>query len=122
MNPLTRIATALSLRCPRCGTGKLFTGVLKMHEHCPDCGLTLEPEEGFYLGSIYANYALTVITGTTAFVLLVFVAGFNKNLVSAGCLAFTIVFPLWFFRYARSIWLSLMYQVNSSDFTARARH
>lgn len=120
MNPLSRLAAAMSLRCPRCGTGKLFTGLLHMHEHCPDCGLKLEPEPGFYLGSIYANYALTVLLGTTSFVLLVFVAGLNKNPVSAACLLLTILFPLWFFRYARSIWLSLMYQVNSSDFTVRA--
>jgi uncharacterized protein (DUF983 family) len=117
MNPLTRIATALHLRCPRCHDGKLFVSLLKMSEHCPTCGLKLEPEPGFYLGSIYANYALTVLATTGSFVLLVFGAGFSKDLVIWGCLAFTFLFPLWFFRYARSIWLSLMYQVNSSDFT-----
>lgn len=87
-----------------------------MHHHCAVCGLKLEPEPGFYLGSIYANYALTVLITTVSFVLLVFGAGFDKDVVIRGCLAFAVLFPLWFFRYARSIWLSLMYQVNSSDF------
>jgi uncharacterized protein (DUF983 family) len=117
MNPLKRIATALRLRCPRCHDGKLFVGLLKMNDHCPLCGLKLEPEPGFYLGSIYANYALTVLTTTVSFVLLVFGAGLSKNVVIWGCLAFAFLFPLWFFRYARSIWLSLMYHVSSSDFT-----
>ncbi len=119
MNPVKRIATALRLRCPRCHGGKLFVGVLKMNDRCPHCGLKLEPEPGFYLGSIYANYALTVLVTTVSFVVLVFAVGLNKDVVIRGCLAFAVLFPLWFFRYARSIWLSLMYQVNSSDFTIR---
>lgn len=118
MNFLQRIRSALQLKCPRCHEGKLFTGLLKMNDICPKCGLKLEPEAGFYLGSIYANYALTVMTVTTSFVLLHFGAGLNKDGVIWGCVAFTILFPLWFFRYARSIWLSLMYQVSSNDFRA----
>ena len=117
MNPLTRVRTALHLRCPRCHQGRLFVGLLSMNDHCPVCGLKLEPEPGFYLGSIYANYALTVSVTTVTYVLLVFGAGLSKDAVICGCLAFAVILPLWFFRYARSIWLSLMYQVNSSDFT-----
>jgi len=116
MNPLTRIGTALRLRCPHCHEGKLFTGLLTMNDACPKCGMKLEPEPGFYLGSVYSNYAVTVLITTASFVLLVFAAGFDKDLVLWSCVAFSVLFPLWFFRYARSIWLSLMYQVNSSDF------
>jgi hypothetical protein len=79
----------------------------------------LEPDPGFYLGSIYANYAATVLTATPAFLILVFVYGFNKNVILWGCVAFAVLFPVWFFRYARSLWLSLMYFVNSSDFETR---
>lgn len=118
MNPITRTNTALRLRCPRCRTGKLFSGALSMKSHCPDCGLNLEPEPGFYLGSIYANYAATVLIATAAFTLLVFAYGFRKQDVIWECVAFTVLFPLWFFRYARSIWLSLMFTVNSCDFEA----
>lgn len=120
MKAWSRIAAVLHLRCPRCHQGHLFSGLLKMHDHCAVCGLKLEPEPGFYLGSIYANYALTVLITTVSFVLLVFGAGFDKDVVIRGCLAFAVLFPVWFFRYARSIWLSLMYQVNSSDFVTSA--
>jgi len=118
MNTPTRIVTALRLRCPRCHDGKLFSGQLKMNATCSTCGLKLEPEPGFYLGSIYANYAMTVLTATAAFMILVFVYGFTKDQVIWYCAAFTVLFPLWFFRYARSIWLSLMFLVSSSDFNA----
>ena len=30
-------------RCPRCGTGALFSSFLKMQSNCPSCGLALEP-------------------------------------------------------------------------------
>jgi len=116
-----RIQTAILLRCPRCHEGTLFRGLLRMHTHCPKCGMTLEPEPGFYLGSVYANYAMTVLIATGAFVLLVFGYGVNKEIAVWSCVAFTTLFPLWFFRYARSIWLSLMYQVSSSDFKEKAR-
>jgi hypothetical protein len=78
----------------------------------------LEPDPGFYLGSVYANYAATVLSASAAFVTLVFGFGWNKDLVVWGGVVFTTLFPLWFFRYARSIWLSLMYLVSSSDFIA----
>lgn len=118
MNAWKRFLTAIRLRCPQCHGGELFRGLLSMNETCPQCGLKFEPEPGFYLGSIYANYAMTVLIATGAYLYFVFVAGGNKDIVIWCCAAFTVLFPLWFFRYARSIWLSLMYQVNSSDFTA----
>lgn len=92
-----------------------------MKSACPCCGLKLEPDPGFYLGSVYANYAATVLLASAAFVVLVFLYGWSKDLVVCGCALFTTLFPLWFFRYARSIWLSLMFLVSSTDFDAPPR-
>ena len=35
------LRAALACRCPRCGKGKLFNGVLTVHERCAVCGLDL---------------------------------------------------------------------------------
>ncbi|MDZ4736576.1 MAG: DUF983 domain-containing protein [Rhodospirillaceae bacterium] len=35
------VATGLACRCPRCGRGSLFTGLLKVRERCSACGLDL---------------------------------------------------------------------------------
>lgn len=110
-----RITTAIQLRCPRCRNGRLFTGLLSMNTTCPQCRLPLEPEPGFYLGSAYANYAVTAVIETVVFVVAVFSFGWNKDVVLWGCLGFALLFPLWFFRYARSLWLSLMYVVSSTE-------
>ncbi len=56
----------------------------------------------FYLGSIYTNYAATALTATATFLVGVFGMGWSKDVVIWACFAFTMVFPLWFFRYARS--------------------
>jgi uncharacterized protein (DUF983 family) len=116
MKSVTRITNALRLRCPHCHQGKLFKSAFRMNAECPKCGLKFEPEPGFYLGSAYANYGVTALTTTVAFLTLVYGYGFNKDAVIWSCMAFTTLFPLWFFRYARSTWLSLMYLVSSSDF------
>ncbi len=50
---------ALKLRCPRCGQGKLYKSWLEMHPECPECGLEVSHEHGFFIGSIYLNYGAT---------------------------------------------------------------
>ncbi len=112
----SRAGAVLTLRCPRCREGKLFLSALRMRDTCPHCGLTLEPEPGFYLGSIYANYALTVLLTTLAYLVLVFGYELPKQGVLAGCVLFTMIFPVWFFRYARAVWLTIMYSAGSQCF------
>ena len=37
--PLEPVPTGLKGRCPRCGQGQLFDGMLKFRPHCSNCGL-----------------------------------------------------------------------------------
>jgi hypothetical protein len=96
---------ALRLRCPFCGTGKLFQGFFRMHPRCESCGKSFEREPGFFLGSIYFNYGLTALLATIGYCILLFGYGLPENPLLAGALVFVVAFPLWFFRYARSLWL-----------------
>src|SRR5512145_2096996 len=60
----------LRLRCVRCGNAPLFRGLFTMHERCGACGLLFEREQGYFVGAIYVNYAVTVaLTILGAFVL-----------------------------------------------------
>ena len=43
--PVTVAYAALKSRCPRCGRGKLYRGLLKVREACGECGLELLPLE-----------------------------------------------------------------------------
>jgi uncharacterized protein (DUF983 family) len=42
MNPLK---TGLKLRCPKCGEGALYDGLLTVREACPICGLDLRAQD-----------------------------------------------------------------------------
>ncbi|MBX9789339.1 MAG: DUF983 domain-containing protein [Pirellulales bacterium] len=106
------LSTIVRLRCPRCGQGPLFRGWFRMLPACEHCGLDFRREPGFFLGSIYVNYgAASVIAGTT-YVVLTMAFGWPPPWVLTGCLAFTVIFPLWFFRYARAVFFAVDYYAN----------
>ena len=44
---------ALTLRCPHCGSRKIFASWFKLKERCPRCGLHLHREEGDYFLGAY---------------------------------------------------------------------
>lgn len=88
-----------------CGEGRLFRGWFKMHESCGHCGISFEREPGFFLGSIYFNYGLTALVVAIAYPLLLFNKVVSENALMGIMLAFVVLFPMWFFRYARSLWL-----------------
>lgn len=63
------VATGLACKCPRCGKGKLFDGLLKVAERCNSCGLDLskqDPGDGpavfviLILGAITVGLAVTL--------------------------------------------------------------
>lgn len=97
---------SLRLRCPTCGVGKLFRSFLSMNDPCPECGRKFEREPGFWLGSIYFNYGIT----TLIVIVLYFSLYLTKTMSGKSLLAvlgvFALLFPLWFFRYARALWVS----------------
>lgn len=39
--PQSSLSTGLAGRCPRCGRGALFEGLLKIRQACAECGLDL---------------------------------------------------------------------------------
>jgi uncharacterized protein (DUF983 family) len=88
-----------------CGRGRLFRDWLAMHKQCPHCGAAFEREPGFFLGSIYFNYGLTALIVAIAYPVLMFNRILSHEWLMAITLTFVVLFPLWFFRYARSLWL-----------------
>lgn len=77
-----------------------------MNETCSSCGLKYERDPGYFLGSTYFNYGWTCLSMTFAYLLLHFVMGWPNKYVTPPLLAYAIIFPLFFFRYARALWLA----------------
>jgi uncharacterized protein (DUF983 family) len=109
---LTAFARGGLLRCPACGMGPLFRGWFRMHEACRACGASFLREQGFYLGSIYINYGVTVIVTGALYALLVLVVGTSHETALTACLVVAVAFPILFFRHARSFLLALDGSVN----------
>ncbi len=105
--------------CPHCREGKIFIkqnaynirGNLKMHENCPACKQPTEIEVGFYYGTSYVSYLLTVVlSGFTFIAWWIFIGisvddnrvffwlGINSALV-------LLLQPL-VMRFSRTLWLS----------------
>ena len=103
----TAFGRALRLRCPRCGKGRLFAGWFRMVPECSDCQLKYERAPGYFLGSAYFNYGATALILTVSYMSLHFGAGFSNRALTPPLAAICVIFPLFFFRYARSLWLAM---------------
>lgn len=105
------VQRGLANRCPNCGNRTLFReGTLfEVNPECPACGLKLERDEGFFLGSLSLNYGVTLVVFLLPVMLLAFagVIGATTAIVLAGVGA--IGFPVIFYRSSRSWWLMAYY-------------
>src|SRR3984957_20826522 len=94
------LSRALRLRCPRCGQRRLFAGWFRMHEACPHCRLHYERAPGYFLGSTYINYGVTVIAVMIVYFGLPFGVGWSNTSLAGPLAGFCSPFPLSFFSYA----------------------
>ncbi len=103
----TILGRAFRLRCPKCGGGRMFSGLLRMHDRCSECGLVYERDPGYFLGSSYVNYGFTALTLTPAYVTLHYAFGWTNTQLAFPLVGWVLVFPVFFFRYARALWLGM---------------
>ena len=113
------LKTVLTNKCPRCRQGKLFTSNnaydfkhnLSMNEHCTVCNQPTEIEVGFYYGTGYVSYALTVAFSVSTFIAWWVLIGLSLDdtrffwWMGTNAVLMIVMQPL-FMRLSRSIWLS----------------
>ena len=92
--PGRRIAPrALRLRCPRCGETPLFRGWFTMELACRLCGLRFERAQGYFVGAIYINYAVTTVIAVGGYFLLWRWLDLSTGAQFAIWVPFLVVFP-----------------------------
>jgi len=112
-------------KCPRCREGKLFFGRsswslkknLKMPKNCQVCGQPTEIEVGFYYGTGYVSYALTVGFSLITFLIWFLFIGMSTDdnrffywlIANAVLLVFLQPYLM---RLSRTIWLSFFVRYN----------
>ena len=111
--------TLFSCRCPRCRQGKLFRYPftfhfkrnMEMYDACPVCKQQTDIEVGFYYGTGYVSYFLTVFLSVVSFALWWLLIGISiyDNRVFYWLTINSVVLiatqPL-LMRFSRSLWLS----------------
>jgi len=86
-----------------------------MHERCSACGLVYEREQGYFVGAMYVNYALTAALGLGGVLVLDRLVGLSLTQQLALAVPVMLLAPVLFFRHARSFWLGIEYFVSSLD-------
>lgn len=86
---LTRptILRLFSCKCPRCREGDMFVSTnpwqlkttMKMHQACPVCDQPFNLEPGFYYGSSYVSYALSIAFSLFTLFMWWVTIGFSTN-------------------------------------------
>lgn len=105
----------MRLKCPRCGEGQMFAGMFKMRSECESCYFRFEREVGYFVGAMYFNYGATIFIAFASYFALDYFTSisFLPNFIFWG--GFSALFPIFFFRYSRSLWLSLDYIFNPAE-------
>ena len=106
-------------KCPRCRRGDMFEDknpwhlkkTMKMNKECPVCGQPLNIEVGFYYGTGYVSYGLTVAFSMVSFFAWWLLIGFSlyDNSIYYWFAANAILLigaQPYFMRVSRTIWLA----------------
>ena len=121
------ILSVLQNKCPRCRRGKLFVesnpyrlrSFMKMNENCPVCGQITELEQGFYYGTGYVSYALTVAFSVSTFVAWWVLIGISVDdnrvfwWMGVNAVLMVLLQP-YFMRLSRTVWLSFFVKYNAN--------
>lgn len=113
------IGNLFACKCPRCRRGDMFVNknpyvlkeTMKMNKECPVCGQPFNLEVGFYYGSSYVSYGVTVGLSVFTFVAWWFTIGFSlHDNRFFYWLAFNAVLLIaaqpYLMRFARTGWLA----------------
>ncbi|MDF2187877.1 DUF983 domain-containing protein [Paraflavitalea sp. CAU 1676] len=113
------VLNVFKCKCPRCRTGNMFVEAnpyklkktMKMHQTCPVCAQPFDLEVGFYYGSSYVSYGLSIAISVTTLVAWWVLIGFSTQdnrffyWMAVNGIILIGLQPI-LMRLARSIWIA----------------
>ena len=106
------VKNAFLLRCPNCMQDDIFSGIFKMNPKCRNCLHIYEIEQGYFIGAIYINYGITVLSCFFLYNILSLCFAPKLELLIVSLSLFCVVFPIFFFRFSRSLWINIDFFIN----------
>jgi ribosomal protein S27AE len=123
-----KLASMAKQKCPNCRKGGMFTNksifplgkMMDMPEHCPNCGQKYEIELGFWYGTGYVSYGISVGLFFVTAVLFAIFYGFsyknNSIFIFLGlAIGLMVLLQPFIMRYSRVIWLGVFVKYQSSE-------
>jgi uncharacterized protein (DUF983 family) len=103
------MARGLLKRCPLCGSRHIFESWSRMKHSCPRCGHVFELEQGYWVGAIIVNTAVTeAIFG------ILFIATLIATIPEVPWLPLLLVavltntvIPIVFFPFSKTVWVAV---------------
>jgi len=108
-----RYRSILTLKCPRCGQGDLFTkkgifvykNMMDMPIVCPTCDQKYEIEPGFWIGALWTSYPIVILIEFPFLMMALFSETLGPWIpLSLMFVAFYFAYPV-MLRLGRSIWI-----------------
>lgn len=121
------VASIAKCKCPRCRLGDMFTDknpyylrtTMKMHEKCEICRQPFNLEVGFYYGSGYTSYELSITLSVFSFIVYYLTIGISVHdyrflyWVIINAVLLIALQPV-IMRIARCFWLSFFVSYDSN--------
>ena len=127
------LVSVVKHKCPRCRKGDMFLPnkiydlkrFMRMNEHCPVCSQFMEIEPGFYYGTSYVSYMLSVALSVATFLAWWVIIGLslhdNRLFWWIGFNTVTLLLcQPYLMRFSRSLWLSFFVKYNPNWQSERA--
>lgn len=99
----------LTLRCPRCGSGRILRGWFGIKDDCPGCGLHFEREQGYWTGALAIHFVLT--GGSMLVTLIVFIAVTVPNVpvlpTTVTLVSVAVVVGFLSFPVSKTLWMAI---------------
>lgn len=127
------LMSLLTNKCARCRRGDLYVTqnpydlkrMTEMHVNCPVCGQLVEIEPGFYFGTGYVSYALSVMVCVASFIAWKVFVGMSLEdnrlfwWIGSNAILLLLLQPI-LMRLSRTIWLAFFVRYDPDWQTARA--
>jgi len=122
------IPSLFKMKCPNCRKGNMYVNkgvfplkeVLNMPEHCPVCGQKFELQVGFYYGTGFVSYGLSVLLLIFIFLVYWLLLGFSyKDNSVFYCLGLSMLIlgllQPWLMRFSRVLYLYLFVKYGKGE-------
>jgi uncharacterized protein (DUF983 family) len=105
------VARGLTNRCPNCGERTLFQAGswFRVNPACPHCGLAIDRDEGFFIGSMSLNYGVTIVLFLVPVMVLAYKGILSTTAATVVGAIGGVAIPALLYRSSRSWWLMNYY-------------